>query len=316
MKSLSIVAIVLSLIACTWVWYSHYQIAKIKNLPVIQESVTKSKPFQAIFVSDEANFWKTVEQIKTKIFKTMKYKVVNSESAKWMALIKKFDAKYLPLMVTWPAIKTSEIKDYLSQLAVEKDWEFSVNIWDMGWQIQVDISKSYLKIPKILAHDPVKWPKDAKVTLIEISDFECPYCEKLYNNAYKKITAKYWNEIKFVFKHLPLWFHKNAQKAAEASQCANKEWKFWEMHDKLFENQKELSVKNYKKWAWEMWLNKTAFNKCLDSWETEAEVKANAAQAGSFWIQWTPWVFINNKFVNWAYPFETFEKLIEAELAK
>ena len=316
MKNLSIISLILSLIAVVWVWFNQFQISKINNLPVIKDSIAASQPFNVTFVSDEENFWDKIEKIKKNVFKTMDYKIVKSDSTKWKELIKKFDAKYLPLMVTWPAIKTSEIKDYLSQLVVEKDWEFSVKIWDMAWQMWVNMPKTFLKLPKALPFDPVKWPADAKVTFIEVSDFECPFCSKFHNDAYKKVMEKYWDKIKFVFKNLPLSFHKDAQKAAEAGLCANKQWKFWEMHDKMFENQKELSVASFKKWAWELWLNQADFDKCLDSWETANEVKAHADQAAAFWIQWTPWIFVNDKFVNWAYPFETFEKLIDAELAK
>lgn len=313
---LPIISLAISVIALAWVWFNYSQISTVQSLPAIQNDIAALAPFNVTFVSDEENFWEKVEAVKANVFKAMDYEIVTSDSAKWKALIEKFDAKYLPLMVTWEAIKTSEIKDYLDQLAVEKDWEFSVSISDIASQMQVDISKSFLQLPKALDFDPVKWPEDAKVTFIEVSDFECPYCSKFHNEAYKQVEEKYWDQIKFVFKNLPLSFHPEAQKAAEAWLCANKQWKFWEMHDVMFENQEELWVENYKKWAWEFWMDVETFSACLDNWETADQVKAHSDQAWAFWIQWTPWVFVNDKFVNWAYPFETFEKLIEAELAK
>jgi len=316
MKNLSVISIVISVIALAWVWFNFAQTAKIQSLSVIQDAMTASQPFSVTFVSDEENFWEKIEAVKANVFKTMNYEIVSSDSLKWKALIQKFEAKYLPLMVTWDAIKKSEIKDYLSQLATEKDWEFSVNISDIASQMKVDISKTFIKLPIVLPHDATKWPEDAKVTFIEISDFECPYCQKFHNEAYKKLIEKYSDRVKFVFKNLPLDFHKNAQKAWEAAQCSLRQWKFWEMHDKLFANQKSLSEANYKKWAAELWMNSAKFDACLDNWETAAEVRSQADQAAAFWIQWTPWVFVNDKFVNWAYPYETFEKLIEAELAK
>lgn len=316
MKNLSIISLAIWIIALAWVWFNYTQTAKIKNLPVVQDSIAASQPFNVTFVSDEANFWDKIEKVKKNVFKTMKYKIVSSKSEEWKALIKKFDAKYLPLMVTWKAIEKSEIKDYLSQLATKKWDQYSVNISDIASQMKVSISKSFLKLPKMLPFDPVKWPKDAKVTFIEVSDFQCPFCSKFHNQSYKKLVEKYWDKVKFVFKNLPLSFHPHAQKAAEAWLCANKQWKFWEMHDKMFENQKDLSIASYKKWAWELWMDQAKFDKCLDSWETVDQVKAHADQAWAFWIQWTPWIFVNDKFVNWAYPYATFEKLIDAELAK
>jgi len=316
MKNLSIISLAISVIALAWVWFNYTQTAKIQSLPSIQTDIASSQPFSVTFVSNDPKFSDKIEQVKKNIFKTMKYKVVSSESAEWKKLIAKFDAKYLPLMVTWKSIENSEIKDYLSQLATKKWDEYSVSISDIASQMKIDISKSFLKLPKQFAFDPIKWPDNAKVTFIEVSDFECPFCWRFHTQSYKKIVEKYWDKIKFVFKNLPLSFHKDAQKAAEAWMCANKQWKFWEMHDKMFENQKDLSVANEKKWAWELWMDVAKFSTCLDSWETVADIKAQADQAGSFWIQWTPWIFINDKFVNWAYPFETFEKLIDAELAK
>jgi len=182
--------------------------------------------------------------------------------------------------------------------------------------MKINIDKTFLKVPKITANMPVTWPKDAKVTFIEVSDFQCPFCSKFHQNWYKKIVEKYWDKIKIVFLNLPLSFHPHAQKAAEAWLCANKQWKFWELHGKIFDNQKDMSVENYKKWAWELWMNQIKFDKCLDSWEMEQEVKNQAKIANDFWIQWTPWIFVNNKFVWWAYPFETFDKLIKDELEK
>ncbi|MCD5382820.1 DsbA family protein [Candidatus Gracilibacteria bacterium] len=316
MKNLSIVAILLSVIAIAGVGYSHYQITQINNLPVIQDSIAASQPFNVTFVSDEADFGEKIEKIKEKIFKTMEYKIVSSTSPEGKKLIAKFDAKSLPLMVTGKAIEKSEIKDYLSQLAVEKDGEYSVKIGDIAQQMGVSIDKIYLKVPEIAEWNPVKGPSDAKVTFIEVTDFECPFCSKFHNNAYKKVVEKYGDKIKFVFKNLPLGFHKNAQKAAEAGLCANEQGKFWEMHNKMFENQKELGIESYKKWAGELGLDQAKFDKCLDSGAMEANVKADAKEANSFGIQGTPGVFVNDKFVGGAYPFETFEKLIEAELAK
>ena len=316
MKNLWIFALILSIFAWLWVGYNFYQISTIKNLPTIQKDIQTAQPFDVVFVSDDEKFDEKVKKVKENIFKSMNYRIVKSDSEEWKKLIKEFDAKYLPLMITWKQIENSEIKDYLSQLATKKWDKYSVNIADIASQMRVDINKEYLKVPEITKNMPVAWPENAKVTMIEVSDFQCPFCWRFHNNAYKKIMEQYWDKIKRVFLNLPLSFHEKAQKAAEAWLCANKQWKFWEMHDKIFENQDKMSVENYKKWAKELWLNEEEFSKCLDSWEMEEEVKNQAKVANSFWIQWTPWIFINHKFVNWAYPFDTFKKMIDEELSK
>ena len=298
------------------------QIDDIKNLPTIKKEIEEKivsdnqEPFKAIVVSNDVWISSKIDQIKQNIFKKMEYEVVTSDSAKWKELINKFWAKYLPLLVTWEEVKQTEIKDFLAQLAVEKEWQFNIDLAWIAGQMRIEINKTYLQTPKFLDYDWVKWPADAKVVMIEFSDFECPFCKKFYEEGYKQIMDKYWDKIQVRFKHLPLAFHSKAKKAAEAAQCARRQNKFWEMHDKLFENQTSLSIENYKLWAKEFWLDSWAFDKCLDSWETTAEVEFLAKQAWSFWVAWTPWVFINNQFVSWAYPFDTFDKMISEELAK
>lgn len=289
------------------------QIDEIKQIPSIQQQLT---PLSATIVSDDPQIGSKIDQLKKVVFSNLKYTIVSSSSAEWKKYIDKFWAKYLPLMITWDSIKSSEIKDYLTQLTKLVDWEYNVDLSMIASNSQIDIGKSYLKTPSPKDTDWVKGPKDSKVTMIEFSDFECPFCSKFYAWAYKQIVDAYWDKIQIRFKNLPLSFHQKAQKAAESSLCARKQWKFWEMHDKMFENQDKLSVDSYKAWAWEMWMNKDDFAKCIDSWETATEVKAQSDEGAEFWVQWTPAVFINNQFISWAYPFETFKKLIDAELAK
>ncbi len=329
MKKLLLLTVLMPLVLFWCVWNNkddiatlQKQIDEIKSLPSIKQQFDAEKeeenrePFNVVIVSDDADIWSKIDQIKQNVFKKMNYEVVKSDSAKWATLIKKFWVKYLPMMVTWEAIKQTEVKDFLDQLAVENQWQYNVDLSSIAWQMRIEIHKTYLKTPKALEYDWVKWPDDAKVVMIEFSDFECPFCAKFYEWAYKQIVEQYWDKIQIRFKHLPLPFHAKAKKAAEASQCAWRQWKFWEMHDKLFENQQALSEDNYKKWAWEMWINTWEFTTCLDTWATSAEVEFLTKQAWAFWVQWTPWVFINQQFVSWAYPFEQFQRMIEQELLK
>src|SRR3989338_199678 len=90
--------------------------------------------------------------------------------------------------------------------------------------------------------DPFKGSKDAPVTIIEFSDYQCPYCARFDQQTLPALTDNYINtgKVKFVYRDFPLAFHKNAQKASEASECADEQGKFWEMHDKIFENQQAL----------------------------------------------------------------------------
>jgi len=92
--------------------------------------------------------------------------------------------------------------------------------------------------------------KNAEITLVEFADFECPYCSK-FDSSMKQVLANYGDKIRYTFRHFPLSFHANAQKAGEAFECAKEQGKAWEMHDKLFglSDAKTMSVENYKRAA-------------------------------------------------------------------
>jgi protein-disulfide isomerase len=163
-----------------------------------------------------------------------------------------------------------------------------------------------------------KGNENAKVTIIEYSDFECPFCKSFYDNAYKEILSKYVDtgKVKIAFKDFPLSFHKNAQFAAEASRCAAEQGKFWEMHDKLFENLENLSNDGYKKWAGEIGLNTQQFNQCMDNRKYKEAVEKETAESQRIGVQGTPTFLINGTALVGAQPFASFERAIEAELNK
>ncbi len=116
------------------------------------------------------------------------------------------------------------------------------------------------KIALPVAHSYVKGPKEAKVTIIEFNDFQCPFCTRV-NPTIKKIMDTYKNDVRIAFKHNPLPFHKDAKLAAEATMAAGAQGKFWEMHDKLFDNQKKLKRPELDKYAQELGLDAGKFKK-------------------------------------------------------
>src|SRR3989344_7242055 len=114
----------------------------------------------------------------------------------------------------------------------------------------------------------------AKVTVVEFSDFQCPFCRSFWSGAYQQIKKEYVDtgKIKFVFRDYPLPFHPAAQVSAEAAECAHEQGKFWEMHDKIFEEQAKqgtgtvtYGAAELKKWSSQTGLDSAKFNKCLDS---------------------------------------------------
>ncbi len=165
--------------------------------------------------------------------------------------------------------------------------------------------------------DHIIGAKNAKVTLVEYSDFECPYCDR-HAPTMKQVLEAYPNDVRIVYRHYPLSFHPNAQKAAEASECAAKlggNDKFWQMHDKLFDAREGgLSIEVYKKAAGELGLKQADFDKCLDSGEMAARVQADEASGNDAGVSGTPATYVNGSLVEGAQPFAAFKAAIDQAL--
>lgn len=166
---------------------------------------------------------------------------------------------------------------------------------------------------QVAATGPSKGPENAPVTIVEFSDFQCPFCSRAIGTV-DEVTKTYGDKVRLVFRQFPLDFHKQAQKAAEASLCANDQGKFWDMHDKLFANQSALGVDDLKKYAAELKLDTAKFNACLDSGEKAATVKADQADGSKVGVNGTPAFFINGVMLSGAQPFDEFKSVIDAEL--
>lgn len=156
-------------------------------------------------------------------------------------------------------------------------------------------------------------PATAPVTIIEFSEFQCPYCSKV-KPTMDKIEETYGDKVAVVFRDYPLPMHKEAPKASEAGHCANEQGKFWEMHDVMFENQRGLQVDKLKGYAAGIGVDQAKFDECLDSGRHAATVEADTKAGAAVGVRGTPAFFVNGQFLNGAQPFENFKKLIDAEL--
>jgi len=168
-------------------------------------------------------------------------------------------------------------------------------------------------------NDAILGDPNAPVTIIEFSDYECPFCSRFYFNTLPALKKAYINtgKVKLIFRDFPLGFHPNAQKAAEATEAARQlggDEKFWEMHDKLFENQRALTQPNLIKYAEEIGLDKTEFKELLDLSTFRNEVLADSQDGQQAGVQGTPTFYINGKQLVGAQPFEAFQQIIEGEL--
>lgn len=157
---------------------------------------------------------------------------------------------------------------------------------------------------------PTKGPETAKVTIIEFSDFQCPYCTR-GKQTMDEIAKMYPNDVKIVFKHLPLPFHDQAMPAAKASMAAHKQGKFFEMHDELFANQQKLGQPFFEEAAKKLGLDLEKFKKDMSDPEIEKGIKADMALAEKHEIRGTPGFFVNGVAVKGAYPPEHFKMIID-----
>jgi len=177
-----------------------------------------------------------------------------------------------------------------------------------------------------LSKEPMLGNKNAPVEIIVFDDFQCPFCARFEQQSFKEIKTNYIDtgKVKFIYMHFPLGFHSMAAPAAEATECAHEQGKFWELHDKIFENQASLNEENLKKWAQEIGLNMEDFNTCYSTGKYSEEVQKEMALGSSVGIQGTPSFLINGKLAVGALPMDDymgqngmekgFTKLIEEEL--
>lgn len=149
-----------------------------------------------------------------------------------------------------------------------------------------------------------------RVKILEFSEFQCPYCARAAPTV-DKVKEEYGDDVEIIFKHFPLNFHRYAQKAAEASECARDQGKFWEYHDTLFENQQSLDIPSLKNYAKDLGLDTDRFNTCLDDGEKISLVQNDFREGQSLGVRGTPTFFINDQMVVGAQPYEVFEEIID-----
>ena len=139
--------------------------------------------------------------------------------------------------------------------------------------------------------DPAMGDKGAKVTLVEFADYQCPYCGYAFQQIYPSVVAEYvkTGKVKYVFRDFPLeQIHSNAFQASEAARCADDQGKYWEMHDKLFQNQKSLDAKGLADAAHAVGLDATKFQQCLDTGKYQAKIRSSVEAGRKIGVRGTP----------------------------
>jgi protein-disulfide isomerase len=216
-----------------------------------------------------------------------------------------------PLEVMAPAINR-----YLTeQRRVEARQSLITELRKAGPEVRVLIDAPRRDV-EIESTDPSLGRASAPVTLIEFSDFQCPFCQRVAPTL-KKLRETYGDKVRIVWKDFPLTqIHPQAFKAGEAAHCAGDQGKYWEYHDRLFANQGQLQPEELKQHATALGLDATAFNACLDSSKYGERVRDGVAQGTRLGVNSTPTIYINGRMLSGAQPYETFVSVIDEELSR
>jgi protein-disulfide isomerase len=161
---------------------------------------------------------------------------------------------------------------------------------------------------------PSRGPARAPVEIIEFSDFQCPFCLRAHPTV-AQVLSTYGDRVRFVYRNYPLPNHPNAWPAAEAAACAGEQGKFWEYHDRLFDNQSKLGAADLKQHAAALALDTAKFDACVDTHKYKGDIDADVTAGEEAGVSGTPAFFINGRQLDGAQPFEAFKHVIDEELA-
>jgi protein-disulfide isomerase len=167
---------------------------------------------------------------------------------------------------------------------------------------------------KMAAKSPTRGPADAPIQIVEFSDFQCPFCQRV-GPSLKQVFDTYGDRIHLVYREYPLPNHPNAKQASEAGLCANEQGKFWPFHDRLFANQQRLGSSELKQHAADLGLDTARFNACVDSHKYTQQVEADMNAGNEAGVNGTPAFFINGRLISGAQPFDEFKRIIDDELS-
>jgi protein-disulfide isomerase len=188
-----------------------------------------------------------------------------------------------------------------------------------GLSLGVDNQPTPTPIPrqdiKFDKDSPTWGSPDAKVTIVEYSDFQCPYCEQFYQNAYPLIKKNFGDKVRFVYQYFPLDIHPDAAPAANAAACAQEQGKFWDYHDYLFAHQADLSHETLISDAQAISVpNIKQFTECFEAKKYDSMIKSQEDAGSAYYVGGTPTFFINGTFLAGAQPYSVFQSVINDEL--
>lgn len=237
---------------------------------------------------------------------------VGDEKAK--SLIEQFEITSIPAFVFSDSVSQTDFYSQASSLFQSEKESYFFDMTKIGLQ-----PGKYLSLPSVSENDITTGKGDAKITVAEFSDFECEFC-KIYHKDLTEVMKSYGDEVRYVYKALPLSFHLQAENAALAAYCANEQGKFSLYADYLFSKQDEWSKSSgkqkFKDYAWWLRLNGRQFSTCMDENKYSEKIAADSLEAENFSIHGTPGTFVNGTFLSGAVTKEELKQVIDQELSK
>lgn len=206
-----------------------------------------------------------------------------------------------------------QIRQYLQQQRESEAYEDFISGLEEKAGVEYQIGPYRAEVS--VADEPSTGPADAPVTIVEFSDFECPYCSRVVPTL-DRVKEEYGDRVNVVFKQFPLAIHANAQKAGEASLCAHDQGKFWEMHDAMFADQQNLGPEGLAAKAESLGLDMEAFRQCMNSEKYAEAVREDMREGSSVGVSGTPAMFVNGRLISGAVPYEQIAAVIDEELGR
>lgn len=283
----------------TWVAY---------NEPVVSVQVVNDDSCGDKCDPSEALVWLR------RVMPTISVQKVAYDSQTGKDLIGKLGITTLPAFVFDGNVAKTDFYSQAQVLFDSKDNLYALKTQELGLT-----PGKYLSTPQANDGDPTFGKADSKVKVVVFSDFQCPYC-KMFWSTLRDTMKNYADKVLFVYKHLPLDIHPQADNAALAAGCANEQNKFWEYGDKLYASQddwgKASDTQLFKDYAQQLGLNTAQFNQCLDGKKYQDKIDADKNEANSFGLSGTPATFINSQFKNGVVSADDLKNSIDQELNK
>jgi len=241
-------------------------------------------------------------------------KKVDINSAQGERMVQEFNIKTIPAFIFDSSVEEASFYFQAEPLFERQGEQFVLNTAQLGLPVG-----KYLELPNVNEDSIRIGSQEAPIQVVEFSDFQCPFCKAIHPTIIKVMQEFGEETVQYVYKHLPLGFHGQAENSALASECAHEQEKFIEYADLLFAKQEQWGQSQgtalFKQYARQLGLKSQQFNQCLDSKKYQGKIEADMAEAQEFGLTGTPSTFINGEFLSGAADYESLKAIIENQLS-